>query len=223
MLRSLAARAAELSRAALAVACLAATGCPRASPAAPAAPADAPAKTTKETWTPYGEGHGIKVSVEHALFEKPASPHFYVHVRVQNTTAGAWGVDLRGRTVVSPNQWGASDEPRRSAIDERVMSPPALDAKASARIGADFAAGRLAPIAAGGSLDYYAEFNASTRRDVDEQSRGHPYVLVSMQGWLDVSDGTIADRIARTGSDVVVDVPVAWAIVPPDALVAGGQ
>ena len=43
-------------------------------------------------------------------------------------------------------------------------------------------------------------------------------MLVSMRGWLDVTDGTNAARIVGQ-SDVAIEIPVRWEPVPPGATV----
>ena len=173
-------------------------------------------------WATIGKGEGFEVLVERALYEKPGVPHFFVRVRVVNGGESALGVDLRSYwTVVSPNQWCASDQPERSVIDERSIMPPAFDAAARGKVLEDFRAGRFTSVAAHGSLDYFRDFNNSARADVDGQSRGQRFVLISMKGWLDVTDGARADRFV-SDADVALDAPVSWATVPAGATVFGG-
>jgi hypothetical protein len=133
------------------------------------------------------------------------------------------GVDLRARPdLLYPNQWGASDTDHRTVIDERRLVLPPFDANAEARVKSEHASGVLTPIAAHGALDYFVEFNASGRGDVDAQVKGHPYVLISLDGRLKASDGATAWEI-RPNGDVVFPAPIAWSKVPDGARVAGGS
>jgi hypothetical protein len=180
-----------------------------------------------DRWTRVAHGRMADALVERVLYEKPGAPHFFVHVRVVNRAASDIGVamgDYFG--VVYPNQWGASDTPHRQDIDERRLTQSPLDAATRARLLGDFRRDALprAPAALGGSLDYYRDFNASSRADVDAQSHGARYVIFAMDGRLDVTDGADAERIRLTEDDdaareVTLDVPVEWRVVPAGALV----
>jgi hypothetical protein len=175
---------------------------------------------------PLGRNAVVDVAVERALFERPRAPHFYVHVRVSNVSGHPVGVDLRARhEVFYPNQWGPSNELHRMSIDERRIPVPPLDAAAQTKILADHRAGRLTVVAAGATLDYYVEFNASGRADVEKQQPGYRYVLVVMDGRLRVTDGSTALQIgppaADDDRDCAVEAAVAWRVVPAGAVVVG--
>jgi hypothetical protein len=192
-----------------------------ASPASAAAPSTAPSTLatpapSPDEWVAIIRGAPIAVSVERALYELPGAPHFFVHVRV---SAGPGArVDLRKyHQAFYPNQWGPSDETHRSVIDEMRQTFAPLDDAARARLVADARAGLLAAA----PLDYYVEFNASARADVDAQARGHRYVLVVMDGELLVSDGVSATQVLPpqddTAREITVPAPVAWHTVPDGA------
>jgi hypothetical protein len=174
------------------------------------------------SWVTVGHTNGVEVDVERALFDGAGSKHFFLRVRITNKRGSPLGVDLRKYDeVFYPNQWGASAEPRRTAIDERRLMLPPLDEKAKAALLADYRAGALTRIPPESSLEYYRDFNASDRADVDAQSQGYAYVLVSVDGQLKVTDGVTAERIvpASNTHDVAVDAPVAWRHLPANAIV----
>jgi hypothetical protein len=108
-------------------------------------------------------------------------------------------------------------------IDERRFVLGPLDAPSAAVIVADYRAGALASIVPGGTLEYYEEFNASGRADVDAQSKSSPFVIVTMDGQLKVSDGTRAERVINSANDasreVPIHAPVVWKSIPSGALV----
>jgi hypothetical protein len=175
---------------------------------------------------PLGRNALLDVTVERALFERSGAPHFYLHVRVTNVSDHPIGVDLRAlHEVFYPNQWGASNERHRTVIDERRLSVPPLDAGAQTTLLEDYRAGRLTAAAAGAPLDYYVEFNASGRADVEKQASGYRFVLVAMDGRLRVADGSMALQLgppaADEGRDCAIDAPVAWRAVPAGAVVVG--
>lgn len=173
-------------------------------------------------WVTLGGSTTVVVEVERALYERPGTPHFFVHVRVINKGATPLGIDLRSRFgVFYPNQWGASAQLHRAAIDEtRAVFAP-LNAAAEASIAAAYRAGLLTSVPAGSSVDYYEDFNASERRDVDAQARGFRYVLVVMDGQLSATDGTRTERLApqEDAREVAIDAPVVWRRVPTGAIV----
>lgn len=196
-------------------------------------PAAQPVKSAAE-WSSVVRGSLIEVAVERAVYEEVGDPHFFIHVRIQNLTTAAIGVDLRKpNDVFHPNQWGPSRSIHRGAVDEMRFLPlgppdPAQQAAEQAEMVADYRAGLLTPVPPSGALDYYISFNgASGRSDrtaVDTQSIGYPYVLIVVDGRLRASDGRIAERVdAPFGDDAVreiaVTVPVRWVAVPRGARV----
>ena len=171
---------------------------------------------TTSGWTTIARDAGVIVAVEHVLYETAGDPHFFVRVRIESARGVA--VDLRNyHEVFYPNQWGASETPQRTEINERRRVLPPFD---PAPVLADHAAGTLTPIAAGGTLDYYEEFNASGRADVDAQTRGAVFVIVTMDGQLRVSDGKTAERLAPSSDaarEVAIPTPVVWKSIPAGA------
>ena len=180
---------------------------------------------TPDGWVSVARGSLVEVAVERALYEEAGHPHFFVHVRVQNLGGAPIGVDLRKyHGVFFPNQWGASSAPHRGAVDERRFLPEGpLDAAGQAEIVAAHRAGLLTNVSAHGFIEYYEEFNASGRSDVDAQSAGAKYVLVVIDGHMRATDGRVAERLDAPLEDapreIAVSAPVRWARIPPGALV----
>src|SRR5262249_7313980 len=81
-------------------------------------------------------------------------------------------------------------------------------------------AGALTKVAAGRSLDYYEEFNASSRTDVDVQSKSSAWVIVTMDGELKIADGTHAERLVpdEATREVPIRAPIAWKTIPANAM-----
>jgi hypothetical protein len=181
-------------------------------------------------WHALAKGPHAQVLVERALYDGPVAlsgaRRFFMHVRIVNETASALGVDLREYDgAFYPNQWGASETPRRQVINEVRMTPQPLDATTRTKLLADLGAGLLTRIPARGSLEYYRDFNfnyAAPRAEVDLQARGYPYVIVAMDGKLDVSDGVEVERVLPADDEareVLLEVPVRWGQVPAGAIV----
>jgi hypothetical protein len=175
-------------------------------------------------WTTVASSGHVRVDVERALYETTGTNHFFVRVRVTNTSQAEVGVDLRAyHQVFYPNQWGASPTEHRTVIDETRLVVGPLDTASAAALLADDRAGSFTRIAAGTTLEYFDEFNASSRADVDAQTGSNPYVIVTMDGQLRLSDGTVAERVLPSGDDgsreVAIHAPIAWKPIPPGARV----
>jgi hypothetical protein len=175
-------------------------------------------------WVTIARGRHADVLVERVVYDAPGAAHFSVHYRVTNKTSSVIGVDLRHYFgIFYPNQWGPSRTPRREVIDERRMPPLRLDDITHAKFLFAFRADLLTRIPAHSAVEYYREFNASSRADVDAQARGFPYVIVTMDGWLDVTDDAEVERVLPPTDDsareVVLEVPVRWAQVPAGAII----
>ena len=177
-------------------------------------------------WQTVASNALARAAVERVLYERPNDSHFYIRVRITNTTDRPLGADLRDYwRVIYPNQWGVSQQDRRGEINERRLKQVA---DKSALV-TDFAAGRLTRIEPGASVDYYREFNAGGRKEVEEEARqfAGKYLVVSLDGQVPVTDGKrIAalsclwegDRTAAD-TDLVIPLPVKWSKVSEAALV----
>ncbi len=168
-------------------------------------------------WTTVARAAEIEVAVERALYERPASPHFFIHVRITNHRATDIGVDLRRYfEVFYPNQWGASQLDHRDVIDEERKVLSTFDDAAETRRSREHG---LTAVRRGESVDYYSEFNASNRGEVDLQAASAKFVIVAIDGQLAVADEGHAQRLTPNDAmrEVPVPAPVAWKTIPTGA------
>jgi len=181
-----------------------------------------PARPAAPTWYTVAEDDLAAVRIERRLYEQAGNPHFLIRVEVVNRGHHPLGVDLRDYWVVAyPNQWGPLPEDHRSVVDEMRANPEVLDAARRDDLRRAFAAGDLTVVPPEGAVEYYREFNASGRADVDKQAVDR-FLFVSIAGQILVSDGTrAADLVAGSpgSSDLVIATPVPWGKVPAGALV----
>ncbi|MBI5499819.1 MAG: hypothetical protein HY907_06225 [Deltaproteobacteria bacterium] len=195
-------------------------GAEAAVPAADAAPS-----LPAAGWMTVRAGRLGTLEVERRLYERAGSELFFVRFRIVNSTGGPIGVDLRDYdTVAYPNQWGGLNEDHRTVIDEgRAVARP-LDEARRADLVEAFARGELAVAAPGAAVEYFREFNASGRADVD--AAGAPWLFVSLSGQIFLSDGRDAESLALdwdsadvANTDLVLATPLDWAVVPGGARV----
>ena len=163
--------------------------------------------------------HNVAIRVQPVLYEKKGHPNFFIRVELQNQTSRDIGVDLSEKwMVVYPNQWGGSERNRRDVISERSLIPKKLDAQLRARLIDAFRSKRLTMLPPGKNVDYYTNFNASGRKDVE--AAAGKFILVSIKGQLWFTDGAnVWDDQPGFDRDLVIQKPVKWAIVPENAIV----
>ena len=168
---------------------------------------------------------------EQRLYEKEGSKYFFIRVRLTNMTRQSIGIDLAHYwQVIYPNQWGIYPENHRGIIDEtRMILHKPLDNQQKEQLIADYNARKLTMIKPGQAVDYYREFNASGRTDVD---KGHGnYFILSLDGRVSVTDGNRVDTIdctlestqASSGCDLVIPFPVTWQSIPLDGHIVAEQ
>lgn len=173
------------------------------------------------TWFSLGSAGDLAAATARVLYEADGQPHFYLRFRVENRGDRALGVDLRGyHEVLYPNQWGWSHGPRRDVVDEtRAVFPPAT-AERRSELRAAFQGGLLTRVPAHGALEFYRDFNASGRADVERDPAA--YLLIAVDGQLLASDG---DRVLELhiGDDeatrvLALPAPLPWARAPAGAI-----
>lgn len=172
-------------------------------------------------WFSLGAAGDLEAAAARVLYELGGQPHFYVRFRVSNRGDRPLGVDLRSyHEVLYPNQWGWSHTPRRDVIDETraVFAPPT--AQRSAELRAAFQAGALTLVPAHGELEFYRDFNASGRADVERDPAA--YLLIALDGQLLGTDGARVLEL-RIGDDeatrvLALPAPLEWRRVPASAL-----
>lgn len=159
----------------------------------------------------------VTVRIESTLYEKKGHPNFFIHVELRNQTPYEIGVDLSDKWIVLyPNQWGGSDLDYRTVINERFMVPKELNAQFQARLIQAFKSKELTLLPAGKSLDYYTNFNASGRSEV--QAAKGKFILISIKGQLCFTDGSeVWDK--QPSRDLAIKKPVTWKTIPENAIV----
>jgi hypothetical protein len=180
-------------------------------------------------WHHVVAGKLIGVSVEPVLYERKDDPHFYMRIRLTNRTKKDVFVDLTGYDrVFHPNQWRfhASDE--RMIINERRIQPGVLTPAQKQDLTDRARNEQLTRIAPGQSVDYFREFNASGRKDVEAQQKNWKYLIVSIDGQLHATDGSACENVNvewhnesanELNSDVAIAAPVAFKSMPVDSRV----
>ena len=185
-------------------------------------------RATDEQWQPMTEGTLAAVQVERRLYESTESDHFFIHARLTNLSPQPLGVDLRNYwDVIYPNQWGVHQKDYREVINEQHMIHEPLDTQQKEQLIADYHAGKLTMVKPRQAVEYYREFNASGRPDVDK-STGN-YFLLSVDGRVFMTDGNRVEALdctwnqgASTGcGDLVIPFPVKWGAIPPGSRIIG--
>ncbi|MBN1433903.1 hypothetical protein JW921_04030 [Candidatus Fermentibacterales bacterium] len=174
------------------------------------------------TWLPVVEGEMASVLMEPVLYEAPsASGCFFVRIAVLNRTEGFLGVDLRDYwQLLRPVQYVGSDEAELTVIDICAPVPPELTPELEASILEDYSFNQLRGIAAGASREYYVDFNAAGR--VDIEALPNEWLFLGMSGWLWLTDGIRVEQLHPDEGFVHVrlELPAAWRSVPPGSVVA---
>jgi len=185
------------------------SACTAAPPEPEAEPLDAP-------WAAFARSPLVEVQIERRLYEQADNPHFLIRVRVTNRVDSVVGVDLRNAwTVFYPNQWGGLSRPARTTIDEEIMEPRPLTPALEAGLKTAYVEKALVMLLPGGSTEYFREFNASGRGDVDAATT--PYLFVSVKGQLLVTDGERVENLLPTADALYLRTPVAWGALPSSA------
>ena len=169
-----------------------------------------------EHWLEAIKSDRVSVSVENALYEQEGHPNFFIHVKLTNRANRILGVDFQDQwKVVYPNQWGGSDLDHRTVINEREMIPKKLDSTLRKELLEAYSFKKMKSIPAGNDSDYYVNFNASGRKDVDK-AQGK-YILISIKGQMFFSDGSqVWDE--NSGYDLAILKPIEWKTIPKDAM-----
>ena len=166
----------------------------------------------------------VEVTVERALYERSDQAHFFLHFWVRNLRDKPVSVDLRDKwKLLHPNQWGFSETSYRQTIDESRMSKPVFDDPARAELMAAFAGEQLQSIEPGGALDFFVEFNASGRKEVEAQAGALPFLIVSVDGELLATNGrhiewhSLLEVFDTRRTDLALTTPLKWRTLPEGA------
>jgi hypothetical protein len=176
--------------------------------------------TADENWHMLASNAWATVSVERTLYEKSGHPNFFVHVVVANLTNRKVGVDLSSYwRVIRPNQWGMNEQIHRGVINESRRPRAKLDDALGEQLKTAYAAGTLTCVDPQAKLEYYVNFNASGRKDI-EKLQGR-YCLVVMDGEIFFTDGQDVGVLSLWDQDqareVAIPTPIIWKSLPKDA------
>ena len=185
------------------------------------APISINVRVEKSTWKIVAEGKWARVSTERKLYrraEKADNEHFFVHVKIENTSGKTIGFDHPKRAnVFYPNQWAESSIPRRMAISEMRAIQDEISAAERKKL---LANDKLEQIAAGKTFDYFITFNAGTYKQIEELKC--PYMILVMDGHVALTDGKDIEVVCRPMQDsnraeVPLATPVKIERLPKDA------
>ncbi len=173
-----------------------------------------------ENWQMLASNAWATVSVERTLYEKAGHQNFFVHVIVANQTKRKVGVDLSSYwKVIRPNQWGMNEQNHRGVINEKRLSRAKLDDITRERLKTAYDAGTLKLVDPQAKVDYYVNFNASGRKDI-EKLQGR-YCLVIMDGEIFFTDGRDVEVLSlweqEQAREVAISTPIIWKSLPKDA------
>jgi hypothetical protein len=166
----------------------------------------------------------VEVTVERALFERSDQAHFFLHFWVRNLRNKPVSIDLRNKQLLlHPNQWGFSPTNYRQSIDEGRMTKPSPEDQVRQELLMAFEGDQLQPIEPSGAFDFFVEFNASGRRDIEAQAASWPFLIVSMDGELLATNGrhiewhSLLEDFDTTKTDLVLTTPLLWKTIPEGA------
>jgi len=187
------------------------------------APISINVRMENSTWKTIAEGKWAKVSTERKLYrraEKADNEHFFVHIKIENTSGKSIGFDHPKRAnVFYPNQWAESTIPRRMAISEmRAIQDQISDSERKKLLANE----KLEKIAAGKTFDYFITFNAGTYKKIEELKC--PYMILVMDGHVALTDGKDVEVVCRPMQDsskaeVPLATPVKIEVLAKDARV----
>lgn len=151
------------------------------------------------------------------LYEVEGSGFFFVHIQVRNESDREVGVDLGGDSGrIGPIQYAALDSPVMQVIDIISPVPPAATDSLASLATAAFDRGELTLIPPGGAAEYYADFNAGGRADIDALDAR--WLMIAYGGWLVATDGEAAEVLSPEDGFIYIPArfPVTWAAAVQD-------
>ena len=182
---------------------------------------------TEQQWGEVIKNERITVEVERALYEKENDPAFFIHVRIKNLASETLEVDLRDRrNVFYPNQVAAIDTEHRGTVDETFSLPRPLDEPFKKELIDSYGLGKLKPIASGGSIDYFVDFNSTgSRQNVKNTTR--KFIVLSIKGQIFTTNGKQAwaavSNPERSMIEHSIPSPVTWKSIPSGAAVVAAN
>ncbi len=169
-------------------------------------------------WHLLAGGRLVRIFATPTLYRAGETAGCLMRVKVSNTSSKRIGVDLSDYwNVIYPNQWTVSPEPRRLLIDETELSPRPLSNHERRLLRERYRGEALTFIEPHAAGEYLREFNGTCPTGPDLR-RGR-YLIMSMSGWLWITDGEQVEEVTLLGlaperRDVVMPLPLAWAEPP---------
>ena len=170
-----------------------------------------------EDWAQAVEGSRVSLQVEKALFELKGNPNFFIHVRLVNHGKLTMGIDLRNKGLVAcPYRWSASDVDHRAETDKFTMGRKLFDKATIIGLKGAYWNKELTLVPPKKSTDYYADFNAGGRKEIDAMKAD--FILVSIKGQMQMTDGQTISSV-DANYELALNTPVRWETVPRGATV----
>lgn len=165
----------------------------------------------------------VSVSTEKALYETAKSKHFFIHYQIKNLSENNIGVYTDAYFgLFYPNQWGIETKAERDVINERRIIPMALNDSIISFIETKYKNNQLTLIQPDSTFNYFRDFNASNKKDV--QLKSGEFMFVSMDGQLLITNGSriehahFDDRSIYT-SCIFLPYPIIWKKIPSNSIV----
>jgi len=188
------------------------------------------AARTESAWNQVFQGRLVKVEVGRRLYERGKGEDCFIAVRMTNLTGRPVGVDLRKFwNVIYPNSWGVSKTPVPELVDEKRMIRKPISEEDKKRLILDYSDHRLTTVMPHTSLTYFRAFTFGRNIREEIESSGKPYLIVGLDGALEMTDGQTTEEIffpendgrAESARWVAIRLPATWKMLPQDSLVVG--
>jgi hypothetical protein len=118
------------------------------------------------------------------------------------------------------------DTEHRGTIDELFSLPRPLDEPFRKELIDSFGSGKLKPIPAAGSIDYFVDFNGTSGLKAVKNAT-HQFIVLSIKGQIFTTNGKEAwaavTKPERSTIELAIPRPVSWKSIPAGATVVSRQ
>lgn len=181
-----------------------------------------------DKWHQVFQGRLAKAEVERRLYERGKDEDCLIAVRLTNLANRAVGVDLRKFwNVIYPNSWGFSKTPALGVVDEERIIREPMSAADKKKLMLDYSENRLTTLLPKRPVTYFRKFTVgyNIRKQIDSDSDA--YLIVGLDGALQLTDGQTTEEIMFQQNDGVADarrwvairLPVHWRTVSQNSFV----